>query len=155
MKFSKDISVWKQVRKNLQDLDKKVDQIGFFDTYYGPENDNLPVATVAMWNNEGAGIPMRSFMSVDFIEALKKSADFNEKVCYKLGLVAEGKMNMNQFLASLGPDLVKIMKQVITDFKNPKNAPLTISLKGKDDPLRDSDTMLNSVDWKIGKAGGP
>lgn len=154
MKFTKDTSVWKGIRKNLQDIDNKVAQVGFFDTYYGPENDNLPVATVAMWNEEGEGIPTRSFIRAGFIETLKKSPEFNEKVYYKLGLVAEGKMNINQLLSSLGPELVLIMKQEIIDFKTPRNAPLTIALKGKDDPLRDSDTMLNAVDWKLGTKGG-
>lgn len=154
MKFSKDTSVWKSIKKNLQDIDKKVVQTGFFDTYYGPENDNLPVATVAMWNEEGEGIPMRSFIRAGFIETLKKSSEFNEKVYYKLGLVAEGKMNINQLLSSLGPELVQIMRQEIIDFSTPRNAPLTVSLKGKDDPLRDTDTMLNAVDWKLGTKGG-
>lgn len=154
MKFSKDTSVWKGIKKNLQDIDKKVVQTGFFDTYYGPENDNLPVATVAMWNEEGEGIPMRSFIRAGFIETLKKSSEFNEKVYYKLGMVAEGKMNINQLLSSLGPELVQMMRQEIIDFDNPRNAPLTVSLKGKDDPLRDTDTMLNAVDWKLGTKGG-
>lgn len=153
MKFSKDTSVWKKVRKNLQDIDKKVTQVGFFDTYYGPENDNLPVATVAMWNEEGEGVPMRSFIRAGFIETLKKSNEFNEQVYYKIGLVAEGKMNINQLLSSLGPELAQIMKQEIIQFSSPRNAPLTISLKGKDDPLRDSDTMLIAVDWKLGNKG--
>lgn len=154
MKFTKDLSVWKSIRKNLQDIDKKVVQTGFFDTYYGPENDNLPVATVAMWNNEGVGIPMRAFMSVDFIERVSRSPEFSEKVMYKIGLVAAGKLNMNQLLASLGPELALMMKQEIINFTTPGNARLTIALKGKDDPLRDSDTMLNAVDWKLGTKGG-
>ena len=153
MKFSKDTSGWKRVRKSLQDIDKKVVQVGFFDTYYGPENDNLPVATVAMWNEEGEGVPMRSFIRAGFIETLKKSNEFNEQIYYKIGLVAEGKMNINQLLSSLGPELAQMMKQEIIQFSSPRNAPLTISLKGKDDPLRDSDTMLNAVDWKLGNKG--
>lgn len=153
MKFSKDTSVWKKLKKNLQDIDKKVVQVGFFDTYYGPENDNLPVATVAMWNEEGEGIPMRSFIRAGFMETIKKSNSFNEQVYYKIGLVAEGKMNMKQLLSSLGPELAQVMKQEIISFSSPRNAPLTISLKGKDDPLRDSDTMLNAVDWKLGTTG--
>lgn len=153
MKFSKDTSGWKRVRKSLQDIDKKVVQVGFFDTYYGPENDNLPVATVAMWNEEGEGVPMRSFIRAGFIETLKKSNEFNEQIYYKIGLVAEGKMNINQLLSSLGPELAQMMKQEIIQFSSPRNARLTISLKGKDDPLRDSDTMLNAVDWKLGNKG--
>lgn len=63
-------------------------------------------------------------------------------------------MNINQLLSSLGPELAQIMKQEIIQFSSPRNAPLTISLKGKDDPLRDSDTMLNAVDWKLGNKRG-
>lgn len=154
MKFKKDTSVWQGIRKSLRSIDNKVVQVGFFDTYYGPENDNLPVAQVAQWNEEGEGIPMRSFIRQGFIETLKKSPEFNEQVFYKIGLVAEGKMNMEQLLSSLGPSLALMMKKEIIDFKTPRNSPLTISLKGKDDPLRDSDTMLNAVDWKLGTKGG-
>lgn len=153
IKIIKDTSAWKAIRKNLQDVSKKVAQVGFFDTYYGPENDNLPVAQVAQWNEEGEGIPMRSFIRAGFIETLKKDSKFNEQVFYKMGLVAEGKMNMEQLLSSLGPELALMMKKEIIEFKTPRNAPLTISLKGKDDPLRDSDTMLNAVDWRIGSKG--
>lgn len=88
MKFTKDTSGWKRVRKeeSLQDIDKKVVQVGFFDTYYGPENYNLPVATVAMWNEEGEGVPMRSFIRAGFIETLKSLMNLMSKFIIKLDL---------------------------------------------------------------------
>lgn len=75
-----------KARKNLQDIDKKVVQVGFFDTYYGPENDNLPVATVAMWNEEGEGVQMRSFIRAGFIETLKSLMNLMSKFIIKLDL---------------------------------------------------------------------
>jgi len=152
-KLKVDKSVWNRMKVNLRKVDNTELQVGFFDKYYGPENDNLPVATVAMWNEEGEGIPKRSFIREGFIENIQNSALFDVTVLYKLGLVAEGKMNMSQLLASIGPELAKSMQQEILNFSTPRNAPLTIALKGKDDPLRDSDTMLNSVEWQIGSKG--
>ena len=154
MKFTKNTAQWKGMKKRLQASRRQATHVGFFDTYYGPENDNLPVATVALWNNEGIGIPKRAFMDEGFIEEIKKSPEFNEKLLYKMGLVAEGKMNMSQLLSSIGPELAAMMKQEIIEFSTPGNSPLTIALKGKDDPLRDTDTMLNSVDWQLGLKGG-
>jgi hypothetical protein len=145
-----DDSEWKKMKKRILAAAKVTADVGFFDSYYGPENDNLPVSLVAQWNEEGAGIPMRSFIRAGFIQTLKKNPWFNEEIERQLNLVATGKKTMKQVYSQMGPQLVKLMQEEIIKFDNPGNAPLTISLKGKDDPLRDSDTMLNSVEWQQG-----
>lgn len=146
-----DDSEWKKMKRRILTAEKQTADIGFFENaYYGPENDNLPVALVAQWNEEGTGIPMRSFIRAGFIQTLQKNDWFNEEIERQLNLVALGKKTMRQVYAQMAPQLVELMKQEIIQFDSPGNAPLTISLKGKDDPLRDSDTMLNSVEWRKG-----
>lgn len=153
--YSANTSEWQKIKANIIKAQSKVAQIGFFEgSYYGPENDNLPVATVAMWNEEGDGIPMRSFIRAGFIQTLKRSGKFKAQVTDMFALVAEGKMTMEQFVASIGPELVLAMREEIIKFNDPRNSPYTIAEKGKDDPLRDSDTMLNSVAFKSGIKGG-
>ena len=48
-----------------------------------------------------------------------------------------------------GPIFVEYMKKSIRDWKTPGNAPATIAAKGFDNPLQETDTMLNAVEFKV------
>jgi len=56
---------------NMHKLASKEVNVGFFDDKYGDDNDNLPVAQVAQWQNDGhkAGVsfaPPRPFFTMEF-----------------------------------------------------------------------------------------
>ena len=60
----KDTRVWESMKKNLKAGKHLSVNVGFFDEMYGPENDNLYVAQVAQWQEEGTDkIPMRPLVS--------------------------------------------------------------------------------------------
>ena len=50
-----------------------------------------------------------------------------------------------------GDALVKVLKDSITTFDDPANAPRTIEKKGFDNPLIETGFMRDSVDWRVSK----
>ena len=147
-----DNSQWKKMRKNLERGSHLAAKIGWFDTYYGPDNNNLSVAQVAQWNNEGMGIPMRRF-SDEFKKRIEvKNPDWmTPKILSMIDEIAMGKRTWTSFYNEVGVVLVRVMQEEIEKFSIPMNAPLTIFLKGFNDPLIDSGKMLDSVEYQLGR----
>jgi hypothetical protein len=149
MKFTKNTAQWEKVKANLL---KNIPELntGFFSgSNYGPENGNLPVAQVAQWNEEGSSDnPPRPFMRVGFGGVLR-AGKLDKNIASAITRIAEGESPM-QSLKILGPVFVNEMRQQIIDWDSPPNSPKTVELKGFNDPLRDTDTMLNSVDYRVG-----
>lgn len=147
--IKKNTAAWETIKKTLL---KSIPELrtGFFsESVYGPENDNLPVAQVARDQEEGTvDIPTRPFIRVGFGGALR-SGKLNKEITavVKSAIAGEGVVAQYKIL---GPVLVKEMRQQIIDWDRPPNSPKTVEQKGFNDPLRDTDTMLNSVDYKIG-----
>lgn len=151
-----DDSVWRKMRKNLlkgQCLNVKV---GFFeDSVYGPENDNLYVAQVAQWNNEGAvNIPMRPFFYV-YMQKLQTNSKMVEEMAPYIHQVAMGLMTWTQLYQRLGAELTAELKEVIKQWSTPPNSPFTVALKGKNDPLIDTGKMMESVNYRLGQGRAP
>lgn len=150
--FTVDNKVWEQMKKNLsKDREKSVD-IGYFEEdSYGPENDNLPVAQVAKWNNEGSeNNPMRPFFYT-WIDQLEKRAgkEFVDSVSTYIHLVAMGNLSWEWLYNKIGKEESDKIKDIIKEWSDPPNSASTIAAKGKNDPLIDSEKMLNSTKYKI------
>jgi hypothetical protein len=153
--FIKDDSEWRKMKKNLLKGQQLCSKVGVFDKFYGPENDNLPVATILMWNEEGnQNMPMRPSIRAGFIPELQKNAWIDQQVINWLNMVMEGKMTWTTFYTKLGPQLADMMQKEIEKWSVPMNAPLTIELKGFNNPLIDSGTMVDSVESQLGRRTG-
>lgn len=150
----KDTRIWEGIKKNLKEGKHFSVNTGFFDEMYGPENDSLFVAQVAQWQEEGTDkIPMRPFMRAGFmIKNIEKLDWITPEVKGMINAVALGQMSWNQLYQKLGPVFVEIMKKEIEDWTSPMNAPLTIELKGFNDPLIDTGKMLDSVEYRVSSA---
>lgn len=157
--YSKDSSGWEALKKRLLEANNSSVDVGFFDKTYGPENDNLPVAQVAAWNEYGhvnGGIfagtetPPRPFMRY-YVSQLAKEKKAGKAVAKRLGLVLSGKMSWEAFYNSLGAEAVSDLKKVIEQWFYPPNSAATIDMKGFNNPLQETDTMLNSVEHRISK----
>lgn len=149
----KDTRVWEAMKKNLKKGKGVSVNVGFFDEYYGPENNNLPVAYVAKIQEEGLGPPMRPFIRNGFMEEnIKTLSWITPEVKAMVSAVALGQLSWNQLYHKLGPVFVEIMKKEIEDWSIPMNAPLTIELKGFNDPLIDTGKMLDSVEYRVSSA---
>lgn len=139
----------------LKGLDKlhgmEVD-VGFFEEdRYGPENNNLPVATVAAYNEFGTRFnPQRPFMTDTF-------ADRRNQLFMARGMKAvfEGALKGNtaartrllKNLGEVGAELMRVSIQQYADMGG--NSPATIERKGRDTPLIDTGKMIESVKFQI------
>lgn len=153
MSLKVDKSVWNQIKKNLAKGNSLQVSVGFFeDARYTSENDNLPVATVAAWMEEGdpTQYPPRPFMRAGFVPMLK-GTKYREVFAKSIENILEGKSTFVQEYNKLGPVMQKDLKQVIIDWDTPPNSPATIAEKGFNDPLIDTGTMRDSVDFKVEK----
>lgn len=152
--FIADKSVWNKMKKNLvKDQSKAVD-IGYFEEdSYGPENDYLPVAQVAKWNNEGSETnPMRPFFYT-WLDTLEKNQgrEFVDNISTWIHMIAMGDLSWEWLYNKIGAQETKKIKELIREWDTPPNSATTIAEKGKNDPLMDTETMLNSTKYKIGR----
>lgn len=159
IKLTKDTKVWEAVKKNLMKTIPEIHTGWFAENVYGSDNDNLQMAQVAQWNNEGhvngansavpgSITPPRPFMTVGLKAALKAGAnkdDFKDMI----EAVASGKEVMT-VLNKAGTNFERTLRKVMIDWDTPRNAPLTIELKGFDDPLVDSSELIANINSKIG-----
>ena len=162
-KLKVDKSGWEKIKKNLLKADVQEVQLGWFESQrYGADNDNLQMAQVAQWNNEGhinsgnslvpgAITPPRPFMTVGLPAAFKAGAnkdDFKDMVTAVLSgtsvLTAMQKTTNN---------FERTLRKVMLDWDTPPNAPLTVEMKGFDDPLINSSELIANVTAQVEKKG--
>lgn len=157
-KLKVDKSGWEKVKKNLQQAEIYNVNLGWFpEQVYGPDNDNLQMAQVAQWNNDGhindngSLTPPRPCMSVGLPGAFKAGAnkdDFKDMV----QAVLTGKSVLTAMQKST-TNFERTLRKVMLDWDTPRNAPLTIELKGFDDPLVNSSELIANVTAKVEKKG--
>lgn len=162
-KLKVDKSGWEKLKKELLKAEAYEVQLGWFEeNQYGPDNDNLKMAQVAQWNNEGhvngtnslvpgAITPPRPFMSVGLPGAFKAGAnkdDFKDMV----QAVLAGKSVMSAMKKSTN-NFERTLRKVMLNWDTPRNAPLTVELKGFDDPLVNSSELIANVTAKVEKKG--
>ena len=156
-----DKSVWNKLKKNFRLAEQVEGRLGWFpEDRYGSDNDNLPMAQVARWNEEGhingsgslfpgAETPPRPFMRVNLKNALKTGVndrEFREMV----EAVAEGK-SILQPLKMSSAAFKDTLRQVMIDFNDPKNTDLTVDIKGFNDPLIETSQLVANVNYKVSK----
>lgn len=151
---------WKKMRKRLRQGNADVvANVGFFpESRYGPENDNLPVAQVAQWSeegtrggqNNGSGIPARPFMRYT-IQSLRKDKEVSKILTREFNLFLEGRSTRTQMARSLGEHAKREMKANMVKWSAPENSPFTVQQKGFNNPLIETGQMYDSVDVKMGK----
>lgn len=137
--------------KRLAQLDGTEVEVGFFEEdRYGPENDNLPVATVAAYNEFGTiHNPQRPFMSdafTDTMSQMKMSRLMRDVFsgALKNGMATKRLLNV---LGRVTGELIEISIQQYAAVGG--NSPATIKAKGKDTPLIDTGKMIESVRFHV------
>lgn len=145
-----DEKVWKKLQQKLKRESKEV-EIGWWNSMHPT---GVPVAQVAAWNEEGhytAGMyngysPPRPFISVDFRKFVEKNMP---KYAAYLTNVMQGNMTSSAMYNTIKQELVDGMKEIILEFDDPANRPLTVQLKGFNDPLIDTGTMYDTVKARL------
>jgi len=155
-KLKVDDSVWKKMKKELLKANQMEVQVGVVEpTNYGSDNDNLSVAQVWQWQEEGLpakNIPTRPAIRVGFMAPIK-SGSYNELFVDSMQRIAEGKSTFKQEYTRIGTKARVDLKKAVADWDTPPNAPYTVAEKGFNNPLIDSGLLYESIDFKIDKKG--
>lgn len=138
--------------KRLDKLNGTEVEVGFFEEdRYGPENHNLPVATVAAYNEFGTvHNPQRPFMSDTFSDGMSQRvmAGYMKDIfvsAIKGGTATQRLLNI---LGRITGELMQISIQQYAAMGG--NSVETIKRKGgRDTPLIDTGKMLESVRFHI------
>ncbi len=127
-------------------------EVGFFPEDIHPKN-NLPVATIAYLNEMGdplntfeghpAPIPPRPFMRQTEMEY---SAQWSKAFISALHAV---QYHSRPALQGVGDLMQMQIRNSIVNWSAPMNAPLTIKLKGFNDPLQETGFMEDHVKVKV------
>lgn len=140
---------WDRLKKRLIRFDERSFDVGFFkEDRYGSDNDNLPVATVAMMNNYGTSqVPSRPFMTVDFVKYASKTFPKMAREFF------------STFITNQNPAFLPLLKKMAGEYETElrdiilrypgHNSPRWIETKGFDDPLYHTGELVGSVKSKV------
>lgn len=138
--------------KRLDKLNGMEVEVGFFEEdRYGPENYNLPVATVAAYNEFGTvHNPQRPFMSDTFSENMNQFYMARGIKAIFLDVLKGGTAS-TRLLNSLGRIAAELMQVSIQQYAAAGgNSSATIKKKGgRDTPLIDTGKMIESVRFQV------
>ncbi len=155
-KLTVDKSGWNKMKKELLKGSTLEVQAGIVEpAYYGPDNDNLSVAQVWQWQEEGLpaqNIPTRPAIRVGFMAPIKKGS-YDKMFAESMQRIAEGKSTFKQEYTRIGVQAKADLKKAVADWDTPPNSPFTVDEKGFNDPLRDSDRLYDTIDFKVAKRG--
>ena len=153
--FTKDDKVWRSMKKNLRGKKAQIN-LGWFNQFYGAENNFLPMAQVAQWVEEGhkAGgwggkTPPRPAIRTMFIPALAERGELVKAAIPLVHQVAMGKMTWKTLHAKLAPSVLYKFKYALQSYSYPANAPTTVRLKGFNDPWRETGTLIENARFEI------
>jgi hypothetical protein len=140
--------------KRVNAIDNTEIEVGFWDDRYGPENDNLPVAQVAAYNNFGTSFnPTRPFMDDTFEDYMYRAYMSREVKNVFTSVLTNGR-STQRLLRELGGKIKELMQLTILEYAaDGGNSQRTIEKKGRDSPLIDTGKMLESVRFIIHKGG--
>jgi len=155
MKLTVDKKVWNNLKKSFAKAEMFEDQVGWqADAVYGSDNENLPMAQVAQWQEEGVAsknIPPRPFMRVGFKAALSKGA--NDASFKRIVTSVANGQDVFKALHKEGDSFRQTLRQVMIDWDTPRNAPTTVEIKGFDDPLIETSELISNITSKTTKRG--
>lgn len=155
MKLTVDKKVWNNLKKSFAKAEMFEDQVGWqADAVYGSDNENLPMAQVAQWLEEGVAsknIPPRPFMRVGFKAALSKGA--NDASFKRIVTAVANGQDVFKALHKEGDSFRQTLRQVMIDWDTPRNSPTTVELKGFDDPLIETSELISNITSKTTKRG--
>jgi hypothetical protein len=137
--------------KRLDKLNSMEVEVGFFEEdRYGPENHNLPVATVAAYNEFGTSHnPQRPFMSDTFSENMSQLYMAKGMKAVFLDVIKSGTATA-RLLKALGHMSAELMQVSIQQYAAAGgNSAATIKRKGRDSPLIDTAKMIESVKFQV------
>lgn len=107
------------------------------------------ISEVGIINEFGSptrGIPERSFIRSTVDENQRQ---LNEDIRVSYTNILLGKTNAKKELEKLGFAITTLIQNKIKTLKSPPNAPLTVELKGSNNPLVDSQLLMRSINFEV------
>ena len=101
---------------------------------------------VYYWLTKSVKIPERAFLRRSHDE---NGEDVLKKCERALGLVISGQMSLEQYMDMVGRNYASMVKTYIRNLKDPPNSPVTIEAKGSDNPLVDTEGLIESISYRI------
>ncbi len=98
------------------------------------------------WLTKSVKIPERAFLRNGYDECIDEVLKNKDKLFQK---VQRGEMSAEKFLDAFGLALSAHIKKYARDLDKPENKQPTIETKGSDNPLVDTDGMINGISWKV------
>lgn len=152
-----DFSGLRKLEKQLEQLSKTTVDFGYFsDSVYDTSgngfrengyNEGVHVAEIAVIQNYGLGVPKRGFMD-NALEDIQKK--LGKEYIKEAMISALNNKPKKQYGSSLGQHLKKVIQNTIEYWHtHDHNSPVTIAIKGFDDPLQNSNKLLESVDYRV------
>lgn len=148
------------LKKRLQEMRKVTLEVGFYDELHPTavwNGERITVAQVAKWAEEGTGRkkgwvasspygmqPPRPFLAPS-VEMFWTNVSIGQYLKRMLKLSSSVKTNLDK----IGWQTVNVVQTTIDGYTRPGNAPLTVSLKGRDNPLTNTGFMRNAVKYKV------
>lgn len=141
---------WEKMKRRLQRADKAV-EVGWWQTMHP---SGVPMAQIAAWNEEGhftsgkyeGYSPPRPFIRVNFMKEIPKIvSDYS----IKFDMVMRGTISKTALHNQMKDDLTNLLKKTMLDFSSPANSPVTVSLKGFNDPLIATGTTYDSIKSRL------
>lgn len=157
VKFKKDTKKWEKMKQRLLKTQPRQIDVGWFSEARYP--DGTPVAWIAMLNEYGYMTsgkyqgyhPPRPFFRSFLKEFVMNTVLMNSNIAPKVAAVAEGRMTWAALHRDIGQQLVDWVRKKILETNSPPNTPLTISLKGFNDPLIETGRMYDTVRYKLSR----
>ena len=94
----------------------------------------------------GGPIPERPFMRNSIRNNTEK---YQAAIRNSVPSILSGKVSIQSVLRRIGEVAKKDMKEEMASLSSPPNAPATIKIKGFDNPLIDTKSMMNDVRYKL------
>jgi hypothetical protein len=150
--FKKDKKVWTQMKKNLRKGKSSISVGWFEEQKYGSDNENLPMAQVAQWVEEGQSWqsqPPRPAIRTIFIPLVSEAKEFTHDALPMIHMVAMGGMTWKGLHVKLAPKVLNMFQGSIRAFQRIPNKPSTIAKKGFNDPWIETGALVNSARFKV------
>lgn len=156
--FTKDTRKWQAMKKNLRKGKAQINLGWFEGQNYGPDNNNLPMAQVAQWVEEGhanggmfAGTitPPRPAIRTMFIPTIAEADEFVKAAIPMIDSVAQGSMTWKKLHEKLAPRLLNLFKYTLKSYNIIPNKPVTVKLKGFNDPWVETGTLIESARFDV------
>lgn len=146
------------LKRRVKSAKSHVAKVGFWN---GMSADGeMSIASLAFLQEYGRpqtavynGIPSRPFFRISAMNVSAGRSDVRRQMKFALQDILSGTQTTPESLRQVGNVYEDELKAVITYFSDPPNAPRTIAMKNKDDPLVNTGHMRDSVQTKVTKRG--